>query len=111
MPVPDGDLSRRITNAESLESCELMIRCADIYLWLAQRGEFSKYAPEESLMRAKRYLLSEILDNALAAKIDTTRRCRSCGQLLPLKYRYNICNQCYSERTYESDNRSGFFDF
>jgi len=105
MPVPDGDLPRKITDTESLESYELMIRCADIYLWLAQRREFSRYAPEEDTVRAERRRLSVILDDALAARIDTTRRCRSCGRPLPHQARHNICDRCYRERRYRNDAR------
>jgi hypothetical protein len=104
MPVPDGDLPRKITDTESLESYELMIRCADIYLWLAQRREFSKYAPEEEFVRAERRRLSGILDDALAARIDMTRRCRTCGRPLPVQYRYNICNRCYRERRFNNSS-------
>ena len=104
MPIPDGDLPRTIVDSESLESYELMIRCADIYLWLAQRKEFSRYAPEEELVRDERRRLSLILDDALAAKIDTARRCRSCGRPLPANSRYNICERCFRERRYEAQS-------
>jgi ATP-dependent RNA helicase SUPV3L1/SUV3 len=100
MPVPDGDLPRKITDTEGLESCELMIRCADIYLWLAQRREFAKYGPEEEMVRDERRRLSGILDDALVARIDTARRCRSCGRPLPTQYRYNICDRCHRDRRY-----------
>jgi len=106
MPAPDGDLPRKITDTESLESYELMIRCADIYLWLAQRREFAAYGPQEERVRAERRRLSQILDEALAARIDTTRRCRTCGRPLPLKSRYNICERCFHERPYTGNRRS-----
>jgi hypothetical protein len=100
MPLPDNDLPKRIIDSESLESYELGIRCADIYLWLAQRHEFSRYAPDEDLVRAERRRLSGALDDALAARIDTTRRCRSCGRPLSLQSRFNICSRCHRERRY-----------
>ncbi len=102
MPVPDDDLPRKIIDTESLESYELLIRCADIYLWLGQRREFSAYAPDEDQVRAERRRLSEIVDDALAARIDTTRRCRTCGRPLPLQSRYNICNRCFRERRFKN---------
>jgi hypothetical protein len=100
MPVPDGDLPQKITDTAGLESCELMIRCADIYLWLAQRREFAKYAPEEEMVRAERRRLSEALDDALVAQIDTGRRCRTCGRPLPTHHRFNICDRCHRDRRY-----------
>ncbi|NLG99571.1 MAG: hypothetical protein GX491_19620 [Chloroflexi bacterium] len=102
MPVPESNLPNKITDSEDLENCELMIRCADIYLWLAQRREFSKYAPDEAWVRDERRRLSKTLDDALAAKIDTTFRCRSCGRPLPLNSRFNICNRCHRERRYNN---------
>lgn len=105
MPVPDDDLPRKIIDTDSLESYELLIRCADIYLWLGQRREFAKYAPEEDTVRAERRRLSQIVDDALAARIDTTRRCRTCGRPLPVQSRYNICNRCHRERRYNHYNR------
>lgn len=101
MPVPDGDLPRKITDTDSLESYELMIRCADIYLWLGERREFSRYAPDKEEVRAERRRLSVILDEALVAKIDTARRCRSCGRLLPVQSRFNICQRCYQDWRYQ----------
>jgi hypothetical protein len=98
MPVPIGELPKKITDSNSLESCELMIRCADIYLWLAQRHEFRSFAPEQERVRSDRRRLSIILDEALAARIDTTRRCRTCGRALSAKARYNICGLCYREQ-------------
>ena len=80
-----------------------MIRCADIYLWLGQRREFARYAPDEELVRAERRRLSKILDDALAAKIDTTRRCRSCGRPLAPNSRFNICDRCHRERRFNND--------
>lgn len=102
MPVPDDDLPKKITDTQGLESYELVIRCADIYLWLAQRREFSKYAPDEDRVRAERRRWSESLDAALAARLDTTRRCRACGRPLPLHNRYNICDRCFRERRYNN---------
>jgi hypothetical protein len=104
MPVPDDDLPRKITASEDLETCELVIRCADIYLWLAQRREFAKYAPDEERVRAERRRLSQMLDAGLASKLDTTRRCRTCGRPLQSQSRYNICDRCYRERRYTNDS-------
>jgi ATP-dependent RNA helicase SUPV3L1/SUV3 len=103
MPVPADNLPKKITNTEGLESYEVMIRCADIYLWLAQRREFSQFAPDDELVRAERRRLSGMLDEALAETIDTGRRCRSCGRPLAPHSRYNICDHCYRERRFRGN--------
>lgn len=100
MPLPEGDLPARIQTAANLEAYELVIRCADIYLWLGQRREFAAFAPEQEYVRAERQRLSSLLDTALAARIDTNRRCRSCGRVIPVNTRFNICDRCYRERRY-----------
>jgi hypothetical protein len=102
MPVPDDDLPRQIADTQALESYELVIRCADIYLWLAQRREFARYAPDEEWVRTERRRMSVLLDEALVAKIDTARRCRSCGRPLQPQARFNICERCYRERRYNN---------
>lgn len=109
MPVPDSNLPKKITDNESLESYELTIRCADIYLWLAQRREFGRYAPQEEFVRAERRRMSQVLDKALAARIDTARRCRNCGRPLPIQSRYNICGRCHRERRYSNNSNVTFY--
>ena len=106
MPVPDADLPHRITNTEGLESVELVIRCADIYLWLAQRREFSQFAPDEEWVRTERRRLSEMLDKALVARIDTTRRCKECGRPLPPNSRFNTCERCFRDRRYNNNQNN-----
>lgn len=103
MPPVAVDLPKKITNANDLETYEFAIRCADIYLWLSQRRKFCQYAPEQEHVRAKRYAWSMAVNEALIRRIDTTRRCKSCGKSLSLNYRYNICSSCYRERRFEYD--------
>jgi len=101
MPVVSVNLPKGIDSTNDLETFELAIRCADIYLWLSQRRQFSQSGPQADLVRSNRYLWSMAVDQALIKKVDTTRRCRSCGKPLDLKYRYNICGSCYNERRNE----------
>jgi hypothetical protein len=101
MPVSGYDIPHEIKGADDLEAYEFSIRCADIYLWLAQRKEFSQFGSKESYVRTRREKLSITVDEALMKKIDTARRCSTCGKPLALDYRYNICRSCYYERRYE----------
>ncbi len=101
MPVNGDDIPHEIKGADDLEAYEFSIRCADIYLWLAQRKEFSRFGSKESYVRTRRETLSITVDEALMKKIDTARRCSTCGKPLALDYRYNICRSCYYERRYE----------
>ena len=93
-PVPNG----KIHSAVALESFEIAIRQADIYLWLSQRREFAEFAPDYTAVRNQRSRLAETVDAALLERIDTTRRCKSCGRPLAVNYRYNVCSGCFDGR-------------
>jgi hypothetical protein len=93
-------MSKQIQSSADLEKYEFAIRCADIYLWLSQRKGFSRFAPEVDSVRAHRQRWTLEVDAALVRKVDTARRCSSCGRSLPLVYQYNICQRCFRNRQY-----------
>lgn len=99
MPLPPP-APRLIKNGRDLETTETSISCADIYLWLASRREFSLHGQHELEVRQARMEWSTQIDDALLRKIDTMRRCQSCGRRLPRDSRYNICDRCYYDRRY-----------
>jgi hypothetical protein len=90
---------RQITNTIELDSIEYSVACADIYLWLSQRHEFSTFAPYATDVRQMRAEWSIQIDGALLRRINTMRRCTSCGSPLPLHHRFSICDNCYHGRT------------
>ncbi|MBL8163233.1 MAG: hypothetical protein JNJ61_14700, partial [Anaerolineae bacterium] len=94
MPMPPV-APREITNTIELESIELSVACADIYLWLSQRREFNAFGPHELDVRQMRMDWSMQIDRALMRRINTARRCARCGVPLPLKHRYTLCNNCF----------------
>jgi ATP-dependent RNA helicase SUPV3L1/SUV3 len=95
LPVPQNPRAAAINNAEDLKVYEQAIRSADCYLWLSQRDEFHSYALRSAGVRQQRTHWSLEVDAALQRRIDTARRCPSCGRPLPIKYPYKICNRCY----------------
>jgi hypothetical protein len=97
MPVPTLEGRDAIHSAKTLGLYEQAIRCADIYLWLSQREPFMAFAPFYNDVRQKRNQWIERVDMALQKKIDTARRCDSCGRPLALDYRFKICQTCYQE--------------
>jgi len=97
MPAPS------IENSADLEDVELAIAAADVYLWLARRREFSRYAPDEPEMRELRQEWSLQIDEALLRKLDAMPRCTYCGKSLPLNYRYKLCYDCYVNTYYAGD--------
>ena len=83
-PIDDGG---------DLEAAEFSISCADIYLWLSRRREFSEFCEAHAQVREERREWSLSIDEALLRNLNTARRCRSCGALLPSRHRYRICEK------------------
>lgn len=89
VPIQDGG---------DLEATEFSISCADIYLWLSRRREFSKFCEAHVQVREERREWSLSIDEALLRNLNTARRCRTCGALLPSRHRYRICEKCFDGR-------------
>jgi hypothetical protein len=96
-PEPPKDL----TSSDDLVRAEQVIACADLYLWLAHFPEFRPFCPYYEEVRSARYALAEHIDQALLSRLDTRKRCTSCGRVLPLHHRYRLCENCYLDRIYD----------
>jgi ATP-dependent RNA helicase SUPV3L1/SUV3 len=97
MPLPP-EAPWVIENNHDLDSTEASIACADIYLWLACRPEFSAYGKEEPKVREVRLAWSMSIDAALVRRVDTAARCISCHRKLPLNHRFTLCDECFHSR-------------
>lgn len=97
MPLPP-EPAPTIRDSEELDFIENCISCADIYLWLSQRKEFSAFGTAALYVRDERMSWSLRIDEALLRKLNMTRRCRECRKELPAGYPYHICESCYSSR-------------
>src|SRR5581483_6074321 len=98
MPVPP-EAPIQISNDHDLDLTEESIACADIYLWLSRRPEFSTFAPDEEAVRDMRAVWSMSIDGALLRRLDTLARCVNCRRPLPLGHRYSLCDNCYASRS------------
>lgn len=107
MPLPP-EMNERVTNAAAMSEVETNIACADIYLWLSRRSEFSWAAPDAENIRQLRIEAIEKLDAALLKKLDTVKRCKECDRPLRLGHRFNTCNHCYHNRAQASQPRPYF---
>ena len=97
IPLPP-EAPSPILNSADLEATELSIACADIYLWLSRRREFSQHCQAHAQVREERRECSLSIDEALLRNLDMARRCRSCGATLPSRHRYRICENCFRRR-------------
>lgn len=97
LPLPPA-APYKIANSTDLETMEMCISCADIYLWLSNRREFRIYGGSVPEVAESRFDWSMRIDAALLRQIDTAQRCVECGRPLPVSYRYRVCEKCYSRR-------------
>ena len=94
IPLPP-DAPTPINDGGDLEATEFSIACADIYLWLSRRKEFAVNCEAHEQVREERREWSLSIDEALLRNLNTARRCRTCGKLLPSRHRYRICDNCF----------------
>lgn len=99
IPLPP-DAPLPIRDGGDLDATEFSIACADIYLWLSRRREFSQFCEAHAQVREERREWSLSIDEALLRQLNTARRCRSCGALLPSRHRYRICENCFDRRRF-----------
>ena len=99
IPLPQ-DATVPIRDGADLEATEFSIACSDIYLWLSRRREFAQFCEKQGQVREERREWSLSIDEALLRNLNTARRCRSCGKLLPSSYRYRICQTCFKKRRF-----------
>ncbi len=97
MPEPPRP-PEAIKSSADLETYEESISCADIYLWLGSRREFSMFALDEENVRHERQHWSIEIDEALLRQIDTLKRCMECGRPVRPGHRFRICDRCFQAR-------------
>jgi ATP-dependent RNA helicase SUPV3L1/SUV3 len=103
MPLPP-EPPESISNTRDLDLIESSVNYADIYLWLGHRYEFEAFAPDLDIVRDERRDWSEQIDNALLEKIKNVRVCSNCGRVLPVGYKYGLCQNCFKDRRNGNNN-------
>lgn len=104
IPLPP-EAPSPIRDGADLDAAEYAIACADIYLWLSRRKEFSPCCEAHVSVRAERREWSLSIDEALLRNLNTAPRCRSCGVSLPARHRYRICEKCFRSRRFRSSRQ------
>ncbi len=99
IPLP-ADAPVPIRDGGDLDAAEFSIACADIYLWLSRRREFTSLCDAHAQVREERREWSLSIDEALLRNLNTARRCRSCGAPLPSRHRFRICENCFDKRRF-----------
>jgi ATP-dependent RNA helicase SUPV3L1/SUV3 len=97
LPLPPRP-PKKVNDSDDLETMEICISCADIYLWLSNRREFRVFGSDTQKVAMDRKDWSLRVDAALLRQIDTARRCAACERPLSLDYRFKLCEQCYQQQ-------------
>jgi ATP-dependent RNA helicase SUPV3L1/SUV3 len=102
--IPPRDLPPYAHTNEELLTAEDRVKEVSLYLWLGFR--FDEQFPDVSAAIEARTRLNRFIETSLA-KGDFVKRCRRCGTILDLSYRFNICEQCYHKGKTGTTRRYG----
>lgn len=104
LPLPPSP-PKKVRDSDDLETMEICISCADIYLWLSNRREFRAYGSDTQQVATNRRDWGMRIDAALLRQIDTARRCPACERPLSLDYRFRLCEHCYETQLRNHESR------
>jgi ATP-dependent RNA helicase SUPV3L1/SUV3 len=90
--IPPRDLPSHAHTNEELLSAEDRVKEVSLYLWLSFR--FPEYFTDTASAIEARTRLNRFIETSLS-KGDFVKRCRRCGAVLDLSYRFSICERCY----------------
>ena len=113
MPLPVTLSQPGHKEGDFLLNSENVVEQCDVYLWISNRSELSRFALEKEKVLNYKWSLIEKIDQALAAKSDLRSRCRKCGKTLPVIHAYSVCEDCFrhGRRSYFSRPKHGKFRF
>ena len=80
-----------------LRGCEQGVKTVSAYLWLSMRWP-NTYTSGDRAHKI-REALNQAIESALASKF-IARSCRDCGDTLPKKHEFKICEECFRARRF-----------
>ena len=95
LPLPVALSQSRHEREDSLLNSENVVEQCDIYLWLSNRTEVSRFGAEKEKVLDFKWSLIEKIDRTLAAKSDLRQKCRKCGKTLPVIHSFSVCDDCF----------------
>jgi ATP-dependent RNA helicase SUPV3L1/SUV3 len=102
--IPPRDLPPHAHTNEELLNAEDRVKEVSLYLWLSFR--FAEQFPDTHAAIEARSRLNRFIETSLA-KGDFVKRCRRCGTVLDLSYRFSICERCYHKGKTGTSRRYG----
>lgn len=86
-------------SSDNIDYLETSIKCVELYQWLSRHFANKNFVFDESELLANKTKAIERLNALLSDKIGKT--CSSCGCKMPANSRFNICDECFSKRSYQ----------
>jgi ATP-dependent RNA helicase SUPV3L1/SUV3 len=88
--------------SDNIDYLETSIKCVELYQWLSRHFDNKNFVFDEKALLENKSKAIERLNELLSDKIGKT--CSSCGCKMPANARFNICDDCFSNRKF---NRRG----
>ena len=89
----DRDLPEPRFGDNSLEQCELQYAAWDIYHYMQ-----GVLGAKEILSVPEKDRICRKISNFLKSKSHFVKRCRLCGKILPARWKYGLCEECYNSK-------------
>ncbi len=84
--------------SDNIDYLETSIKCVELFQWLSRHFNNKNFTFDEKLLLENKSKAIERLNELLSDKIGKT--CSSCGCKMPANARFNICDDCFSNRKF-----------
>ena len=84
--------------SDNIDYLETSIKCVELYQWLSRHFDNKNFVFDEKALLENKSKAIERLNELLSDKIGKT--CSSCGCKMPANARFNICDDCFSNRKF-----------
>lgn len=86
-------------SSDNIDYLETSIKCVELYQWLSRHFSNKNFDFDQAELLANKMKAIERLNALLSDKIG--KSCSSCGCKMPANARFNICDECFSKRSYQ----------
>ncbi len=90
--TPPINLPKIATSNETMQRAEEQIKEISLYLWLSFK--FPDHFIDTQKATESRVILNKFITNSLK-EAEFEKRCKKCNDIMPLSYRFAICERCY----------------
>jgi ATP-dependent RNA helicase SUPV3L1/SUV3 len=91
--------------SDNIDYLETSIKCVELYQWLSRHFDNKNFNFDEKQLIENKSKAIERLNELLSEKIGKT--CSSCGCKMAANARFNICDECFSNRRFQRRSRPG----